>query len=182
MSTRSMTVIRSQGCSVNLYRHFDGYPAEAGASLLAAIGSDQAYKAPAGVVDALLQYGRPGPDARPWEHPDYEVAFYGAEDQGDLEHVYLAEFRDANRDQGKPARWEVRHYARPDGGWDSKHDSFRAWTCTCTDLEWLRQTVNRDRAAINGRMADYRRKHPDRAEAMGGDYDMIPPTLVQVPA
>lgn len=156
MSTRSMTIVTEGAMSVYLYRHCDGYLGEAGATLFECIGKAGEYPSGGSLVAALLASGC-----------RYEVVFHRPEDQGDLEHVYVAILRGHDRTPG----FFLGHYARP--SYDFK-GSWRQWPATCGDSEALRAIVNADRVQMNARMAMLRRSQPG-AFAGCEDYAMLDP-------
>lgn len=161
MSTRSMTVIRESrtGHPVYLYRHCDGYPACALASLLEACGDDGAFRTATGAAMELLNSN----DAR------YELAFYPPEDQGDLEHVYTATLRPDGFVRG----WDFTHSARLSLSWGEGGSDWRVWDKSKGDWKTMRELANRARAAMNGRIKAMRAKS---GQPVADDdlFDMLP--------
>lgn len=151
-----MTLVAGERATVYLYRHCDGYPAEAGTTLYAALGTEAA---PAS-FDAAVRHLLAGADGS-----RYELADWKPEHQGDLEHVYEARHR-------KSGGWSVLHWSRPRGAWDPAHDNYRAWPCAVLDLSGLCILVNRDRREMNARMAVLRAQNPGNAH-YSGEYPML---------
>jgi hypothetical protein len=133
-----MTVIKGDnGLEFNLYRHCDGYPAEAGAALLEAVARAHGVGQPSAAEVTRRLLGQPSE-----ERGDYELADWRPEDQGDLEHVYVVEVRE-------PAM--VTHYARA-GSSDADADDYRKWPHARHTLAAFAEVVNLDRRGINNRM------------------------------
>jgi hypothetical protein len=141
------------GESVPLYRHYDGHPGEAGATLLEILrGNPRDTEA---VVAALLSVRYE--DGR----PTYRAATWKPEDQGDLEHVYHVERVDG--------AWTVTHYARP--GWtEGASDKPCDWPHARHSLAEFLEVVNRDRKQMNARAAEIKRT---RGVDLGPDYPML---------
>lgn len=160
MSTRSMTVLESpNGVRINLYRRCDGYPAYAGATLAKALAFDgERIYAPsaAEVATKLLAETHEGFGGAP--RPDYELADWGPDDQGDLEHVYLAK-RTESQLGGIPEGcvWKVSHFER--AGWDSKSDSYLAWPVQTYALKDFAAFCAREQAEMQKRMEAFHAAH-----------------------
>ena len=136
MSTRSCVVIEGRSAGhLDLYRHFDGYPAEAGASLLVALKETDS---PELVAARLLVEARDIDDPR----PQYEIT--DAEQHGDLEHVYVV------RRINVPPAWSIEHYARGRGNWEQ--DDWRQWTKQTYTAEGFAELVNQERREANARI------------------------------
>jgi hypothetical protein len=137
MSTRSMTLVQQLYSGVDdfipLYRHCDGYPAEAGAALLEALKDNP--KTCEAVVKRLL-VGDIG---------EYRLATWMPDKQGDLEHVYVVASKDG--------AWTIRHYSRR-RGWEEGTEDYRGkgWDSALYSLEDFRMLVNRDRQEMNSTM------------------------------
>jgi hypothetical protein len=118
---------------VPLYRHCDGYPAEAGAALLEALRDNP--KSCEEIVKRLL-VGDIG---------EYRLATWMPEDQGDLEHVYVVSRQDG--------AWTIKQHSRR-RGWAEGTDDYRGsgWYAVLYSLDDFRKIVNRDRQEMNGRM------------------------------
>jgi hypothetical protein len=135
MSTRSMTLVQQLHYGLDdfvpLYRHCDGYPAEAGAALLEALKDNP--KTCEAVVKRLL-VGDIG---------EYRLATWMPERQGDLEHVYVVARQDG--------KWTIRHHSRKHHAWGEGTEDYRGegWDSVSYILDEFRQMVNRDRQEMN---------------------------------
>lgn len=140
MSTRSMTLVQQtysgdRDAFIPLYRHCDGYPAEAGAALLEALKDNP--RTCEDIVRRLL-VGDIG---------EYRLATWGPEEQGDLEHVYVV--------RRENDAWRVTHHSLmpgSEGGTAREDYRSNAWAVRDCSLQELREIVNQERMAINGRM------------------------------
>lgn len=178
MSTRSMTLVEQSYSGKNefipLYRHCDGYPAEAGATIAEAL-----MRAPTCAEDVLcyllgLRYDGHGGH----QEPHYRAATWMPNEQGDLEHVYIIERACIDADGGgvRPAvrEWTVTHFDRG----HSEAESFRDWPHTTHGLASWIAAVNRDRAQSNARLRLMQREHPHMREWQG--YEMLIAPAVEV--
>jgi hypothetical protein len=144
MSTRSVTTINGVYGSVALYRHCDGYPGEAGASLVEAVTGAQSAELAASRLLALRYEHSAGGNSRGM----YELTT-AADDHGDLEHAYEVRaqvFYVGNTDRVRRLRWFVNHSKRV--AWDGPNQ----WQTAVLDLPQFVDVVNRDRAEMNARM------------------------------
>jgi hypothetical protein len=157
-----MTIIENRYCGpdafVPLYRHMDGYPAEAGASLLEVLKS--AYDAE-GVVSGLLALRYEGPGYIPSDMPEpiYRASTWLPEDQADLEYVYEVR-RTADS-------WTVKVYTR--GRWTEGEVKYRDWPAGTHSMTTLAELVNSERRQTNARI-----------KARGADC--APYSMLEVPA
>jgi len=92
MSTRSNIVIENGSSRIYIYRHWDGYLAEAGADILAKL---KASSSPSRFLELLL--------AERYEKQSYEteakrVYELTTEVHGDIEYLYVIKFRDVRED------------------------------------------------------------------------------------
>lgn len=96
-----MTVLSNPRATIYLYRHCDGYPAEAGRSLVDAIKA-QGQSGIAEIAQELLT-----PSAK----HKYELVDYQPDEQGDLEHVYVVTaYDDLPEDDGStPQSYSIEH-------------------------------------------------------------------------
>lgn len=147
MSTRSMTIVEQPysgdaDAFVPLYRHCDGYPAEAGAALCEILAREP--QDAEAIVCALLALRY---DQSPYQsHPEpvYRAATWQPEDQGDLEHVYKV-----HRAEGA---WRVTHYALSRGVPDKDREDYRRWPNADYSLPEFVDLVNRERRLCNARL------------------------------
>lgn len=136
MATRSVTTIRNtHGAAVALYRHHDGYPAEAGGALLEALRRATSAEMIIARLLSLMEDAPGGP------RTIYELTG-GADQHGDREHTYDV-----------TATWDRKHgrviYSIRHG---RRRPHFEAWTYDVyTTLQFV-EVVNRERAEINARM------------------------------
>lgn len=152
MSTRSMTVLTLPGCgdekALPLYRHWDGYPAVAGMALADALDGARDMEE---VVVRLLG------DREEYEGkdrgPNYRLATYQPERQGDLEHVYHVRWvrHDGTRPAPPTAAFQVTHHHRD--GWDDGSDDYRNWPSTTYTLEEFREFVASEWSEMEQRAA-----------------------------
>ena len=93
MSTRSMTVLADQARTypLNLYRHWDGYPAYAGLALAEVLEKSTNATQAASKLLQLLNRDEEGNINKYGSAHPYELADWGPDQQGDLEHVYRAQ-------------------------------------------------------------------------------------------
>jgi hypothetical protein len=141
MSTRSMTIIAQSydgdGRFVPLYRHCDGYPAEAGKALSDIL--DTCPKCPEDILAALLALRYDDLSSfRTYPEPIYRAATWQAHEQGDLEHVYeVRPVADPTSNGVRRAAqgWEVKHWVR--SGWGQGTGDYRNWPgCVYTQKEF----------------------------------------------
>jgi hypothetical protein len=162
MSTRSVTTFHASDArntargfrQAALYRHSDGYPAEAGAALVEAL---QASATTSQACALLLAKQYDSPYSIGGKRPVYELTSK-ASDHGDLEHEYVAwRAKDG---------WHIEHSVRM--GWGGEVE-FSRTTYTLPEFVSL---VNRDRAGINQRIEELRAESPGiYANAKG--YEML---------
>jgi uncharacterized protein YceH (UPF0502 family) len=137
MSTRSVTTIRStHGAQLALYRHHDGYPAEAGGAILEALRGATSAETVAARLLALQYTDTPG-----GPRTIYELTT-SAEGHGDLEHTY--EVIETWNEERNGVAFTVRHgrrYMRED-----------KWVHALHSVQDFAAIVNSERREINSRM------------------------------
>jgi hypothetical protein len=135
VSTRSMTIVRQPYAGpdkfVPLYRHCDGYPAEAGKAVADVLATKPT--CPEDILAGLLALRYEAGD------PIYRAATWMPHEQGDLEHVYeiAPETIGPSETRVRPpvTSWTVKHYVRQ--GWGAGSDDYRSWShSTMTEAEF----------------------------------------------
>jgi hypothetical protein len=154
MSTRSMVVVAQRydgdDKGIPIYRHSDGYLAEAGASIVEALkGNPPDCEAVLARLLAL-RYEYNGED----HGPIYRAAIWQPEAQGDLEHVYRLDYLTTAGIRCGPrcaaSVWRVTHYERK--GWESGTDDYRNWPHATLTVAELAAQVNAERRLTNARL------------------------------
>jgi hypothetical protein len=147
MSTRSVVVIEMQYDTLprlSLYRHSDGYPAVAGAAILAAIAGATCPEEVAGrLLSMTYENERPYQRCRAIYHPTES-----ADVHGDLEHVYTV------RPVG--TSWQIEHRDRH-SKWGTDGDDIATWPMTCYSAADFAEFVNQEIGATNLRISNYRK-------------------------
>jgi hypothetical protein len=167
MSTRSMTLVQQSysgpDAFIPLYRHCDGYPAEAGAAIVEALNSLTAEKDGSrlsGACEAIVSRLLKG------DIGEYRLANWMPNDQGDLEHVYWI-FREINN--GSWSNWKIRHAAR--AGWVESQKTVDDWPTATYSLAEFVAFVNLERQQMNKRIAQLRATSKHYADCE--DYPML---------
>jgi len=163
MSTRSMTLVQQpysgKDSFIALYRHCDGYPAEAGAAVIEALRQTPP------PADRICGPGLSCEDIvrrlLAGDLGEYRLADWTPSDQGDLEHVYVLTRKDGI--------WSVRWAHRE--GWDEKQESWRDWPQANYSLAEFVRIVNCERKQTNARIAQLRKS--SAAYADREDYPML---------
>lgn len=148
MSTRSNIILSNKECRIILYRHHDGYPAENGADILAAMRGMNRYGGLPSIATALLAMRYEKQSYEPAARPIYEIT---DSIHGDIEWVY--EVRE-NRAAG---RIRVRVAARPKNWAEEAGDDGFGVERWCDEGSWMsvdefRELINKDRAEHNARL------------------------------
>ena len=156
MSTRSMTVLEGEAMPLRLYRHCDGYPAFAGKALADALSPAGTLDKDNGPIQATARLLRETYEATSYcaARPIYELAHWAPEQQGDLEHVYVARWYGS-------VGWKIEHRERT--GWGP--GGAEVWTKNKYTLPEFQAFTERERAVHDARAADYEKR---RAVAQGG--------------
>lgn len=147
MSTRSMVTLAEAGMTpIHLYRHWDGYPAAAGATLAQQVRAWSRATWPsvpdlAARLLALRSHGSLG------ERPIYELANWEPSQQGDLEWIYSVHIP-GRQDRVFPTAIRVRVEERShwDGPW-------KRYTLSYSDFRAFCAKAARD---MLGRIREYR--------------------------
>jgi hypothetical protein len=158
MSTRSMVVVAQRydgdgGKGIPLYRHSDGYLAEAGAAIVETL-KDNPPDCEAVLARLLaLRYEYDGED----HGPIYRAATWRPEGQSDLEHVYAINYFTVGGARcgvrNAATVWRIKHFHRE--GWTEKGaggGDYREWPVTEYTVEGFAAAVNAERREINVRM------------------------------
>jgi hypothetical protein len=170
MSTRANIVLSAGQLRVYLYRHCDGYLAEAGADILAKLGAavanGGAYPSPERAADAFLR----AMFADMYEKQSYEKAARPVYEltsdlHGDIEHAYFIQFSGAVHSH---VGVTVRHAARV-----NYEQDLAKWTSTGkpVSLDEFAEAVNKDRRAANVRIREL--KASSNAYAECEEYEMV---------
>jgi hypothetical protein len=147
---------------LTLYRHCDGYPAEAGAAIIEVLkGNPPDCEA---ILAGLLAMRYDRKDGT--SEPIYRPVTYGPDQQGDLEHVYS--IRRQKADDGTVA-WTVTHSHRI--GWTEGSDEVPSWPKQTYSLAAFVEVVNQERRQMNYRLKQLRASSKHYAEAT--DYPML---------
>lgn len=150
MSTRTNIIVKGGKFSLILYRHYDGYPAEAGAHLLETLKAcgmtgDLSRRHPddcaASFVNRLLRTHCADSFGSGGVRFEYEVT---TEIHGDIEHLYRVEFTNGGG-------VKVSHRTI-DIGQSDQGDSILVSGLVSYSLAAFADMVNRERAGINARM------------------------------
>jgi hypothetical protein len=147
---------------LTLYRHCDGYPAEAGAAIVEVLKGNppDCETILAGLLS--MRYNHEG---RPSE-PIYRPVTYGPDQQGDLEHVYA--IRRQHTEDGAQF-WTITHSHRI--GWTEGQDEWTSWPKQTYTLAGFVEVVNQERRQMNYRLKGLRASSKHYAEAT--DYPML---------
>lgn len=149
MSTRSMTVLEGEAMPLRLYRHCDGYPACAGKALADALSPGGTLDKGNGPIQAAARLLRETYEASAHckAQPIYELAHWTPEQQGDLEHVYVARWYGS-------VGWRIEHRERT--GWGP--GGAEVWAKTKYTLPEFQAFCAREVAAMELRIAEYEKR------------------------
>jgi hypothetical protein len=169
MATRSNILVMYGSTKLYVYRHWDGYPAENGADIYAALVAAEGN--PTKFVSELL--GKTESEARldGAKRPHYEVT---TDIHGDIEWLYSVKFESLGSRGGPLIGWASRKPGNDDG--------LRVPNPVQT-IEQLLELVNNDRKLINYRIQQRKAENPgNKFYEDVSEYPMVPAPAVAAPA